>query len=225
MDLPAELIRAHGPVLDDLASVPADATRVCAFGRAKALDRLRSLAGLQHLWLSGVTERAWVALERLPNLRELVMHDFRAASLAIVPDLSGLEALAVCGSPKLRSIDGVQRYGRLRRLILFDCCNYRDLSPLRPLSQLRTLCLEGGFSKPLGVETLEPLSRLLDLQELRLASIRVGDRSLRPLETLRGLRSVFIAGTFPRSELRRLAMALPEARGEFLDSSRKHEAG
>jgi hypothetical protein len=225
MDLPAELIRAHGPVLDDLASVPADATRVCAFGRAKALERLGSLVGLQYLWLSGVAERACLALPRLPSLRELVIHDFRAASLAVVPNLPGLEVLAVCGSPKLKSIDGVQRHCRLRRLILFDCCNYRDLSPLRFLSQLRTLCLEGGFSTPLGVKTLEPLSGLVDLQELRLASIRVGDRSLRPLEGLRGLKSVFIAGTFPRAELRRVAMALPEARGEFLDSARKHESG
>ena len=87
------------------------------------------------------------------------------------------------------------------------------------------MCLEGGFSKPLGVDTLEPLSGLFELQELRLASIRVSDRSLRPLESLRNVRSVFIAGTFPREELRRLAMALPDAHGEYLDSARTHEAG
>ena len=225
MDLPAELVRSHGPVLDNLASVPADATGVCAFGRAKALERLQSVVGLQRLWLSGVPQRAWLALKRLPSLRELVIHDFRSASLAVVPDHSGLEVLAVCGSPKLKSLDGVQRYGRLQRLILFDCCNYRDLSPLRSLSQLRTLCLEGGFSKPLGVETLEPLSGLLELRELRLASIRVTDRSLKPLENLRRIKSVFIAGTVPRAELRRLAIALPEVQGEFLDSARKYEAG
>jgi hypothetical protein len=161
----------------------------------------------------------------LRDLRELVIHDFRASSLAVMPDAQALEVLAVCGSPKLRSLDGLQRYRQLRQLILLDCCNYRDLSPVRALSQLDTLCLEGGFSKMLEVETLGPLSGLAELRRLRLASIRVSDRSLRPLEGLCTLESVFIARTFPKRELRRLANALPEARGEYLDWARKHEAG
>jgi hypothetical protein len=225
MDLPAGLIQAHGPLLEDLESVPLDATAVCAVGRAKALDRLGSLSSLRRLWLSGVVERTSLALPPLASLRELVVHDFRAPSLTAIPNFPQLEMLAVCGSPKLKSLEGLQRYRGLQRLILCDCCNYRDLSPLRALPQLRALCLEGGFSKPLHVDTLEALSGLFELRELRLASIRVTDRSLQPLERLRGITSVFIAATFPQAELRRLAMALPDARGEFLDAARRHEAG
>ena len=225
MNIPAAAIQAHGPVLDDLAALPSDATSVCAYGRAKGLEQLQSLVHLRRLWLSGMGERAWSAIPHLGDLRELVIHDFRAPSLAVTPDVQALEVLAVCGSPKLRSLDGLQRYRQLRQLILFDCCNYRDLSPLRALSQLDTLCLEGGFSKMLEVETLGPLSGLVELTRLRLASIRVKDRSLRPLEGLRKLESVFIARTFPNGDLRRLANALPGAHGEHLDSARKHEAG
>ena len=225
MDIPAAAIRAYGPVLDDLESVPSDATAVCAFGRSKGLALLRSLAGLQRLWLSGVVERVWSTVQSLSLLRELVIHDYRAASLAVMPEFPALEVLALSGSPKLRSLDGLQRYGQLRQLILFDCCNYGDLRPLRTLSRLDTLCLEGGFSKQLRVDSLEPLSGLVRLKRLRLASIRVGDRSLRPLASLRKLESVFIARTFPANELRHLADALPGARGEYLDSARRHEAG
>ena len=209
MDIPAAAMRAYGPVLDDLGTVPADATAVCAYGRAKGLGRLQSLVGLRRLWLSGMAVARWPLVPRLANLRELVIHDSRARSLTVLPESPELEVLAVCGSPKLKSLDGLERYRRLRQLILFGCCNYRDLSPIGALLELDTLCLEGGFSKLLQVVTLEPLSGLSALRRLRLASIRVADRSLRPLEGLRQLESVFIARTFPDEELRRLAQVLP----------------
>jgi hypothetical protein len=222
MDIPATAIRAQGP---DLESAPPDATAVSAFGRSKTLGRLASLARLQRLWLSGMGQHSWSLIPSLSMLRELVVHDFRVQSLAAIPELPALRKLAVAGSPKLTSLDGVQRYQQLRELILFDCCNYRDLSPIRCLRQLDTLCLEGGFSKHLKVHSLKPLADLVELKRLRLASIRVEDRSLEPLHALAGLESVFIARSFPATELRRLAEALPNARGEFLDSARKHEAG
>ena len=225
MDIPTEAIRAFGPALDDLAEADPSVTEVSAFGRAKGLERLRSLTGLRRLWLSGMSERAWSQLQRLETLRELVVHDSRASSIAVMPDFPMLESLAVSGSAKLKSLDGLDRYRELRRLILFACCNYHDLSPVGTLTHLDTLCLEGGFSKMLRVESLAPLSGLVDLRRLRLASIHVSDRSLRPLEALGRLESVFIARTFPDEEFCRLAEALPGARGEFLDSARKHEAG
>ena len=97
----------------------------------------------------------------------------------------------------------------------------KGLAQLRALPRLQRLCLEGGFSKQLKVDTLEPLAGLAQLKRLRLASIRAADRSLRPLAGLCSLATVFIAGTFPRDELQSLARALPNARGEFLDSARK----
>ena len=54
-------------------------------------------------------------------------------------------------------------------------------------------------------------------------SIRVIDRSLRPLHRLVGLREVFIAKSFPVPEFKALAAALPNARGEYLDSFRGTE--
>jgi hypothetical protein len=58
------------------------------------------------------------------------------------------------------------------------------------------------------------------LRRLRLAGIRVVDKSLGPLHGLTALRSVFIAYNFPKPELRALAAALPQAKGEFLDTYR-----
>ncbi|HEY7152382.1 MAG TPA: hypothetical protein VH575_00340, partial [Gemmataceae bacterium] len=108
----------------------------------------------------------------------------------------------------------------LQRLILFDNCNYTDLEPLGPLQELEALCLEGGWSKPLRLDTLAPLGRLGRLKRLRLASLRVADGSLRPLHQLGELSNVFIAKAFTDTEFRHLAAALPNARGQFVDSFR-----
>ena len=82
------------------------------------------------------------------------------------------------------------------------------------------MCLEGGFSATLRVESFEPIGALKNLERLRLASVTVEDKSLRPLRALEMLRDVFINDLFSVAEMRDLAAALPLARGEFLDSHR-----
>lgn len=225
MDIPVNVIRATGTVLEDIRALDPAVSTIAAYGRARGLAALGAFLRLERLWLSGMSQRHLTVLPAIRTLRELVIHDYRAASFGALPELPALESLAVCGSPKLRSITGVDRYRGLKRLILFDCSNYTDLSPLAPLTSLETLCLEGGFSKLLRVENLTPLSALRSLKCLRLASIRVRDGGLAPLEGLGGLESVFIARTFPDAELSRLGRALPRVRGEFLDTFRSHGAG
>jgi hypothetical protein len=226
MDIPTEAMRgAPGPVLEDLRALDPTVCAISAYGRAKGLEGIASLRQLERLWLSGMSERHLSLLPPVLPIRDLVVHDYRSGSIQALPEAPALESLAVCGSAKLKSISGVERYRGLRQLILFDCNNYSDLLPLRPLEQLETLCLEGGFSKVLRVQSLEPLSSLRRLRRLRLASIRVKEGGLAPLEGLSSIESVFIARTFPRAELQRLARALPRARGRYLDDFRKAEAG
>ena len=140
--------------------------------------------------------------------------------IASLRPLAGLASLAVTQSPKLKSLSGVESLGRLRELILSDNCGYRSVDEIADLTDLESLCLEGGFSKALTLETLQPLSGLGGLRTLRLAALRVRDKSLHPLGSLQNLRDVFIAATFPAGELAWLAEALPKARGAFLDSHR-----
>jgi len=191
---------------------------VACFGRAKALGRLLDLPQLTSLWISGVSETAAEVVGRLTSLRSLVLFAWRPASCERISTLADLRSLAICQSPRLRSLDGVEQLRALESLILFDNCNYTRIDPLAALSRLHTLCLEGGFSKRLRLETLEPLARLRRLRRLRLASIRVRDGSLRPLCGLTALREVFIADAFSKEEFTAVATALPSVRGEFLDS-------
>ncbi len=92
---------------------------------------------------------------------------------------------------------------------------------------LETLSIEGGMSdsRPLRVRSLDPLAGLTRLARLRLASLRVADGGLAPLHGLLGLRDVFVADMFSPWEMRALATALPEARGEWLDAYRRDPDG
>jgi hypothetical protein len=220
MELPSAELLAPGPIAPSVAALPPDATVVALSGQARDLADLGGLSRLESVWISGVSDVSARALGRARRLHRLVIHDLRAADFTPFADLSHLQYLAVAGSPGIKSLTGIDRLAALTSLVLFDCCGYSSLEPLSRLGKLETLSLEGGWSKPLRVESLAPLARLSELRALRLASLQVGDKSLRPLQELRRLRQVFIAKVFAPAEFRALAAALPEARGEFVDTYR-----
>jgi hypothetical protein len=203
-----------------VASIPRDADVAAVFGRARDFEELTHRPTLDRLWVSGVREREFEILATMTWLRSLTIHDLRVATLRSLSTLVGLKSLRIAGSPRIKSLDGLEELTRLNELILFDCCNYSTVAQIKTLIALDTLCLEGGFSKPLRIDSLAPLSRLMNLRRLRLASIRVADKSLRALHGLHELRDVFIAKMFPDSELQAAAYALPLARGEYLESFR-----
>lgn len=218
--MPHAEILAPG-VLDGDEEAVARGEALAVDGRELEVEELTHLPHLQYLWTSRLPEAGAEAVGRLVQLERLVIHEYRATDMRLLSGLRRLKRLAIVGSPKLRHLAGVERMRDLRELILFDNCNYSDLQPVSSLARLETLCLEGGFSKALRVDSLSPLAELRRLRRLRLAGIRVVDKSLRPLQGLTSLRSVFIARNFPKPELRALAAALPNARGEFLDTYRK----
>lgn len=220
MDIPHQETLAPIP---PVRTVTDEGSVLALFGSADNLERLTQFRRLEYLWISGVTMPVAQTLGRVPALRRLVVHDWRVADLQPLAGLGTLQELVIAGSSRLKSLEGLERLGNLRSLILVDSSNYEDLTPLAGLQRLETLCLEGGFSKQLRVATLGPVRSLQRLRRLRLASIRVGDRSLGALHSLSELRDVFIAKAFPPSEFQDLARALPEVRGEFVDSYRGGE--
>jgi hypothetical protein len=220
MDLPHDELLAPLPVLEAISGVAPAATVIAVFGKARDLGELRRLEQLEYLWISGVDEATARVVADLHRLRRLVIHGLTTRDLAPLARLTALVDLSIAGSPKLTSLSGVDRLVRLRKLILFDTCNYTSVEPLVHLQELETLCLEGGWSKPLRLDSLAPIGHLGRLRRLRLASLRVADQSLRPLHRLRDLSDVFIAKVFTDTEFRELATALPGVHGEFVDSFR-----
>jgi len=206
MQLPDMEIRAPGPVQQAVGS---EAPTLAVYGSAKDLGRLTQFHRLEVLWVSGVSRQAALVLGQIPALKRLVIHDWRAPDLGALSSLTSLRELVIVGSSRLKSLEGLATLRRLRSLILFDNCGYSDLTPIESLEELETLCLEGGFGKDLRVDSLRPLRHLRRLVRLRLASIKVGDGSLKPLHDLTSLRETFVSKKLPAEELRALGRALP----------------
>ncbi len=223
-DMPSLEIRAPMLPTESVSEVPREASVAAVFGRARDFDVLQERQNLEKLWVSGGNASTYEVLGCLKGVRQLVIHNYRAESIEPLAQLTDLTSLAIAGSVKLKSLAGIERLRNLRTLILFANCGYSEIVPLAGLTSLETLCLEGGMAKSLKVESLKPLENLSSLVTLRLASIRVIDKILRPLHALVRLRKIFIANTFAPDELQSLAHALPLAHGEFLDSHRAFNA-
>jgi Leucine-rich repeat (LRR) protein len=220
MEIPSSQLKAPTELLSDLSIKGLDVTTVSVYGNAAHFNRLLEFKHLKYLWLSGVNAKSMATVAKLSDLQTLVIHDYRLPDLTNLAGLLSLHSLSIAGSPRIKSISGLEKLKQLQTLILFDCAGFHDLAPLSELSNLHTLCLEGGFSKSLSIDSLVPISGLTSLHSLRLASLRTSDSSLAPLRSLQNLRTAFICKAFPSSEFARLATDLPFARGEFLDSFR-----
>ena len=220
MQIPAREIRPESPPVRSLGSLDPGSQELAVYGSALLNTDVSMFGSLTSLWLSGAPEQVCRTVGGMRSLRRLVVHDWRAADLRPLSALASLQSLVITRSSRLKALAGIEHLKNLEILILFDNCGYKSINELADLSKLKTLCLEGGFSKLLQLETFEPLSLLSNLERLRLASVRVADKSLMPLRSLGNLREVFVAKTFAADQLRGLAAALPLAKGEFLDSYR-----
>jgi hypothetical protein len=220
VDLPHAETLAPSPPLLDLSELRPDVHTVSAYGKAKGLTRLEGFPRLRTLWISGLDERQATVVGTLSGLKSLVIHDLRTPSLRSFSGLTSLERLTICGVSKLKTLEGIQPLQNLRELLLVIVTGLQALDPLSALAYLEVLSIDGGLYKNLRLASFKPLSGLTGLRRLRLASVAVADKSLRPLHDLSGLREVFISRPFPRKDLVALALALPRARGEVLDSLR-----
>lgn len=88
----------------------------------------------------------------------------------------------------------------LECLVLDDLRYATDIAPLAQIQQLRALAISGGMSTTQLIDTLEPLTQLPNLRELRLTAIKLGDDSLRPLARCTALTDLSLPNTFPTEE-------------------------
>jgi len=212
--------RAPAPVADRVTDELLQQRTIAIYGNAAHLPRLVNAPDLEYLWISGVNLRAAEALSQLTHLPRLAIYNYRLRDLKPLAPLVNLEHLLICGCSFVRSLTGLESLMRLKRLLLFQLTDYRTIQPLSELTAIEALCIQGAWSKNLRIDTLQPLAALTRLDELCLAAIRVTDKSLRPLHDLHRLRHVFISDVFPKEEFLALAQALPNARGEWLDTYR-----
>lgn len=212
---PYALLNPERPVLEDLNTVPEDATFLAIRGTARAPERLGGLPRLATLWMHPATDGMLQHVPRLPDLRALYIGKCGRVDLAPIGDCSALQHLALDRASMVADLSFLASMPRLRTLYISGARRL-DISTIPPLPRLAALHLAGGTSATLRLETLAPLARLTTLRHLTLENVRPADGSLRPLAALTRLRELHVPNGLEIEEYARIAGALPHTSGSAM---------
>ena len=174
---------------------------------------LPTLANVRTLWFhTKVTQEMFEAACAMPGLEGLYIKWSAITSLAPIAGHARLAHLHLGGAPSATHIEAL---AQLPALVSLDIANVRaagDLRFLQGLPRLRELSISGDANslKPLMLESLAPLSALVELEQLNLTVVRLADGSLAPLAGLPKLKYLGLANMFPMEEYARLAGLRPD---------------
>jgi hypothetical protein len=179
----------------------------------EGVDPIAELSGLRWLDLHGW--RNLRALGRLTELESLQMLEVDMTNLRALRGLVSLRELSLLG--RLKSLDGIESMnaledvwlrgrvvrdttplaslGNLRRLTLMYPDAVEDFTPLGECTSLRYLELTlGDDTEPGRLPSLSFVSSLLELEEVALLNVELGDSSLELLFELPRLRRLHLTG-------------------------------
>ena len=207
------------PLLDDVRAIrsqeaPAwderDRPLLIADGRLIRLKELRADVRATQAYAVGVRPPDLDRLARHLTTEALVLYDVQVPDLTPLQHLGGLQWLALSWNTKVTSLDPLTSLRHLTRLTIDDTPKVRDLEPLASLTSLVALEYSGGIWNRNTALTLEPISRLPVLEELRLTNLKVFEGGLRPLAASRSLRRLDVSNQFDTADYAYLSVALPE---------------
>ncbi|MGV3617152.1 MAG: hypothetical protein ACO1SV_17635 [Fimbriimonas sp.] len=139
----------------------------------------------------------------------LYLYEFKGEDLTALGEISGLRHLKIQWAPKFTSLESIRALHHLETLFLTDTPKLRDLEPVAGLERLRAFEYSGGFVRGVVAETLEPLTRLPRLEELRMVHLKVERDGLRPLARCSTLRDLELSNQFDMEDYALLSVALP----------------
>jgi hypothetical protein len=199
----------------------------------KDLGPLVGCGNLEELELGGTSIKDFSVLQAMPSLRKLSLSSDQLpafSKLTHVPtvrrlDLNGefdsfedfpsMPELRAIWGAHIKSLDGIERFPKLENLI--GCWGVPSLEPLRHSTTLT----HANFFRS-HIKSLEPLTRVTTLRELRL-STDARKLDLRPLEKLPQLHVVSVTcNEKDAKDLEKFRSWLPSWDVEFLSDHPRH---
>jgi hypothetical protein len=160
------------------------------------------------LFSSKASQKLFEAAVANPRLEALFLKWSSVESIGAVAEHPALEALYVGDSPSLTGLDHLSSLPKLLHLFVQGVRESADLTFAGKLPSLVEFGLSGG-SRPLRVESLEPLQALQSLAILWLVRVRPVSGGLEPLHRLTGLKSFRTSLSLQSDEVVALRNAVP----------------
>lgn len=170
--------------------------------------KLLNELNIEKLWLIGAKEKDIEQIFSLHQPKYVSLYQFLAKDLSCLENLNKCETLITEWNTKATELWNIESNPNLKKLAIRDYSKISDLSALEKANKIKSLSLDGGIDKKLKVDSLKPLSKLPQLEYLRLTNIKVGDESLEPIANLRNLKILELSNQFPTKEYANLAVKL-----------------
>tara|TARA_Y100001956_G_C4099562_1_gene176964 strand:- start:218 stop:943 length:726 start_codon:yes stop_codon:yes gene_type:complete len=151
----------------------------------------------------------------LIEFKNLLAHDFSA-----IAQMENLIGLSLLHCPMFTQLNGVERLSKLEYCSLNTCMKLVELDHLTDLP-IRHLRIAGGMSKPLWLETLLPLSKMYQLEELSFANVKIRSGGLAPLAKIVSLKHLSLPSFFPKEEYDALHRQRPDITGNVAPFQRR----
>jgi hypothetical protein len=141
-------------------------------------------------YVLGVNQEQFQKLCLLIQVRTLYFYEMRVFDLNPLLSQSGLVNLGIEWNTKLTDLSTIGRLTSLQTLLLMQTPKARDISAISKLTNLIALQIAGGLWSDNKVQSLNPISNLVNLAELRLMEVQVEKDGLRPLASCQSLKYV-----------------------------------
>lgn len=184
----------------DVAPIRRDRKRLRLVAGATGLEKLDRLSRLEALWCFGIDRDALAHVCNCASLESLYVETLKSDELGRVGKLPSLKVLSIDSCSQIDSLDELRDIRNLEGLAIINFRNVREINPLSELTNLRQLAVAGGLWTRMKIESLRPLSPLLNLKYLHLTNLKAEDESLRPLAELRQLEKLEVANFYPAEE-------------------------
>lgn len=156
-------------------------------------------------------------LRRVKASRIMVMNS-AIDSLAVLAEQPTLSELGIVQTVVKGGLGFIRQMPALRVLLLFDVRPRVDLADVARGERLEGLSIRGGFSSPLSVETLAPLTGLAALRELELLNVRTPRGDVRQLESLKSLGRLILSDQHDFEDFAYLSTRLPHVQPSDLSA-------
>ncbi|EBA13426.1 hypothetical protein [Roseobacter sp. CCS2] len=185
----------------------------------RILDIKRRLKGTAAYAFS-VNEKELIHMCAHLDVAVLGFKGLRTTTIAPLQDLRRLRNLSLWWVQKLADLSPLSDL-MLAALVLDGIRNANDITPISAIKTLRALTIAGGINSDQKINTLEPLTKLPHLRELRMMAIKLDDDSLRPLARCGALRDLNLPSTFPTEDYAYLRAKRPDLRCMTLAAHQK----
>jgi hypothetical protein len=215
--LPPIDVRSIPPTVRLISELSLEATEARFVGPPADLGGPLPALKLSRMWLQNMKPETAAQLAAHFDPVQLSLTNVQTTDLTWIKHLSRLTDLIIDWNTKLESFAFLRGGAPLRRLRADGLKQLHRLDDLVNQPSLQSLWIGGGIDRPVHIATLEPLSRLPNLEELFLISMRLDESSLAPLAKLVKLKRLRIQSNMaPMEEYARLAGTLPQVQSDML---------